>query len=240
MAAFARTSGTFFWWMRSASPSTMAVLPTPGSPTKTGLFLRRRQSTWMVRSSSASRPMSGSMCPCAARSTRLTVKVRNGSFTGRGAPSSSPSPSPVGPRPAALLAVLADAVRDVLEDVEPPDPLLLEQVDRVRAALAGDGHQHVAGVELAAAGALHVPGGALEHALEGRGLLGILLRAHRLEGAVEVLLELLLEQLQVGAAGEQHLRGDLVLGHRVEQVLQRHVLVTPSPGLGHRRLEGLL
>ena len=37
---------------RSARPSTMAVLPTPGSPTKSGLFLRRRASTWMVRSSS--------------------------------------------------------------------------------------------------------------------------------------------------------------------------------------------
>ena len=36
----------------SARPSTMAVLPTPASPTKSGLFLRRRQSTWIVRSSS--------------------------------------------------------------------------------------------------------------------------------------------------------------------------------------------
>ena len=47
-------------------PSAMAVLPTPGSPTNTGLFFRRRQSTCMVRSSSGSRPISGSSFPRAA------------------------------------------------------------------------------------------------------------------------------------------------------------------------------
>ncbi|KFM22760.1 hypothetical protein F751_2951, partial [Auxenochlorella protothecoides] len=35
--------------MRWARPSTMAVLPTPGSPISTGLFLVRRHSTRMVR-----------------------------------------------------------------------------------------------------------------------------------------------------------------------------------------------
>jgi hypothetical protein len=33
--------------MRWARPSTIAVLPTPGSPISTGLFLVRRESTWM-------------------------------------------------------------------------------------------------------------------------------------------------------------------------------------------------
>jgi len=33
-----------------ASPSAKAVFPTPGSPTKNGVFFRRRQSTCMVRS----------------------------------------------------------------------------------------------------------------------------------------------------------------------------------------------
>src|SRR5438046_2428075 len=51
---------------RSANPSTIAVLPTPGSPTKTGLFFRRRQRTWIVRSISRARPMSGSSRPLAA------------------------------------------------------------------------------------------------------------------------------------------------------------------------------
>src|ERR1700674_2235055 len=47
--------------IRRASPSAIAVLPTPASPTRRGLFLRRRQSTWITLSSSCSRPMSGSI-----------------------------------------------------------------------------------------------------------------------------------------------------------------------------------
>ena len=46
--------------MRWARPSTMAVLPTPGSPMSTGLFLVRRDSTCITRSISRSRPMTGS------------------------------------------------------------------------------------------------------------------------------------------------------------------------------------
>ena len=51
--------------MRRASPSTIAVLPTPGSPISTGLFFVRRDSTWMMRRISSSRPMTGSILPCA-------------------------------------------------------------------------------------------------------------------------------------------------------------------------------
>ena len=43
----------------------MAVLPTPGSPMSTGLFLVRRESTWMTRRISSSRPMTGSILPVA-------------------------------------------------------------------------------------------------------------------------------------------------------------------------------
>ena len=44
----------------------MAVLPTPGSPINTGLFLVRRESTWIVRRISSSRPMTGSSLPSRA------------------------------------------------------------------------------------------------------------------------------------------------------------------------------
>jgi hypothetical protein len=49
--------------MRWAMPSTMAVLPTPGSPMSTGLFLVRRESTCITRRISSSRPMTGSSLP---------------------------------------------------------------------------------------------------------------------------------------------------------------------------------
>ena len=63
-------SGTSPATMRWASPSTMAVLPTPGSPMRTGLFFVRRESTWMTRRISSSRPTTGSSLPDSASSVR--------------------------------------------------------------------------------------------------------------------------------------------------------------------------
>ncbi len=54
-----------------ANPSTIAVLPTPGSPIKTGLFLVRRERTCMTRSISLSRPITGSSFPSRAACVRL-------------------------------------------------------------------------------------------------------------------------------------------------------------------------
>ena len=58
-----RVSGTLPSTIILASPSAMAVLPTPDSPTKSGLFLRRLASICATRSTSASRPIKGSICP---------------------------------------------------------------------------------------------------------------------------------------------------------------------------------
>ena len=58
---------TIFW----ARPSTTAVLPTPGSPTSTGLFLVRRHSTCITRSISFSRPITGSSLPSRAAAVRF-------------------------------------------------------------------------------------------------------------------------------------------------------------------------
>ena len=56
--------------MRWARPSTIAVLPTPGSPISTGLFFVRRDRTWMTRRISSSRPMTGSSLPSSASCVR--------------------------------------------------------------------------------------------------------------------------------------------------------------------------
>src|SRR6185503_15777379 len=63
----------------SASPSTIAVLPTPGRPTSTGLFFVRRPRICSVRRISGSRPITGSSLPRRARSTRSSVYVRKAS-----------------------------------------------------------------------------------------------------------------------------------------------------------------
>ena len=66
-----RMSGTLPPAMSCASPSTMAVLPTPGSPRMSGLFFWRRARTCMTRSISRSRPITGSSFPSAASLVRL-------------------------------------------------------------------------------------------------------------------------------------------------------------------------
>ena len=68
-----RISGTSALTIFCASPSAMAVLPTPGSPMSTGLFLVRRLSTWMTRLISSSRPMTGSSLPSRAIAVRSRV-----------------------------------------------------------------------------------------------------------------------------------------------------------------------
>ena len=65
-------SGTSPAMMRWARPSTIAVLPTPGSPIRTGLFFVRRDSTCTTRRISVSRPMTGSSSPARARAVRST------------------------------------------------------------------------------------------------------------------------------------------------------------------------
>ena len=64
------TLGTSPLRIRTANPSTMAVLPTPGSPIRTGLFFVRRDSTCIVRRISSSRPITGSIFPRRAISTK--------------------------------------------------------------------------------------------------------------------------------------------------------------------------
>ena len=65
-----RLSGTSPSTIRCASPSTIAVLPTPGSPISTGLFLVRRERTWITRRISSSRPITGSSLPLRASAVR--------------------------------------------------------------------------------------------------------------------------------------------------------------------------
>ena len=63
-------SGTSPRTIRCASPSTTAVLPTPGSPIRTGLFFVLRDKIRITFRISESRPMTGSSFCSLARSTR--------------------------------------------------------------------------------------------------------------------------------------------------------------------------
>ena len=50
----------------NASPSTMAVFPTPGSPIRTGLFFVFLDNTLVILRISSSRPITGSILPALA------------------------------------------------------------------------------------------------------------------------------------------------------------------------------
>ena len=78
--------------MRCARPSTMAVLPTPGSPMRTGLFLLRRCRICMARRISSSRPMTGSILPCSARAVTSMVYFFSASRLSSAASSVTGSP----------------------------------------------------------------------------------------------------------------------------------------------------
>ena len=69
-------SGTSPATIRCASPSAIAVLPTPGSPISTGLFFVRRESTWIVRRISSSRPITGSSLPGLGGGGEVAAELR--------------------------------------------------------------------------------------------------------------------------------------------------------------------
>ena len=55
----AKQSGTSPFSIIAARPYTMAVLPTPGSPTYKGLFFSLRHNIWIVRNNSSFLPIMG-------------------------------------------------------------------------------------------------------------------------------------------------------------------------------------
>ena len=101
--------------IRLASPSTIAVFPVPGSPMSTGLFLVRRQSTWITRSSSGPRPISGSSLPSEAAWVRSTENsassgVSRAFFAGRRSARESSASRTTGARTPWRARILAAAV----------------------------------------------------------------------------------------------------------------------------------
>ncbi len=116
---FFSVSGTSPLTMRCARPSTMAVLPTPGSPISTGLFLVRRCRIWIVRRISSSRPITGSSLPSRARAVRSIVYLSSASRW----PSASWLSTPAPPRTASMAASSALRVRPASLAMRPVSPL---------------------------------------------------------------------------------------------------------------------
>ena len=136
---------------------------------------------------------------------------------------------------------LGDAVADVVDGVEPRHVLLLQEEDGVALALGEQGDQHVGAGHLLAAGGLHVDGGALQHALEAGGRLGVAGGAADQVGelVVDIFAEVAPQPVEIDVAGAEDGDRVLVLGQRQQQVLERRVLVPPLVGVGQRAVQSL-
>src|SRR3954465_15299435 len=125
--------------MLCASPSPMAVLPTPGSPISTGLFFVRRLSTCITRSISFSRPITGSSFFSRASCVRFRPNWSSTSDPDGPPLSPADAPAPAGapaPRRRPLLAT--GVAGEELDD-------LLAHAAQVGAEL----HEHLGGDTLA-------------------------------------------------------------------------------------------
>ena len=74
---FFKLAGTSPFTILRASPSTIAVLPTPGSPINTGLFFVLRDKTLVILLISSSRPITGSILPARTASFILRPYFSN-------------------------------------------------------------------------------------------------------------------------------------------------------------------
>mmetsp|Transcript_19181 Transcript_19181/g.48753 ORF Transcript_19181/g.48753 Transcript_19181/m.48753 type:complete len:246 (-) Transcript_19181:664-1401(-) len=112
-------SGTSLDTMRCARPSATAVLPTPGSPMSTGLFLVRRDRIWMARRTSSSRPITGSSLPSRAACVRSRAYLASASYL----PSGSWSVTLLAPRTSATaFSSLSPAAPSPLSRAAPKRP----------------------------------------------------------------------------------------------------------------------
>src|SRR5208283_1091250 len=102
--------------IRWAKPSTTAVLPTPGSPISTGLFLVRRERICMIRSISVSRPTQGSSLPSAASLVRFLPNWSRSLEDFLPSPGALPAPTGAGEHADDLVADLLGVGVEVQQD----------------------------------------------------------------------------------------------------------------------------
>ena len=136
---------------------------------------------------------------------------------------------------------LGDAVRDIVHRVEARHVLLLQEIDGVAFALGEHRHQHIGAGHFLAARGLDVDRGALQHALEAGGRLGVLdLGRHQIDQfVVDIIDQLAAQFLEIDRAGAQHRHRILVLGQGQQQMLERRVFVPAFIGIGQGAVQGL-
>ena len=147
----------------------MAVLPTPGSPTQSGLFLRRRHSTWIDPLQLRLPADEGVDAPFGGPGHQVhgvgLEGVLGGGFGLLGGLGALRAGGPA--------RLHRPAVGQVLEQGQPVDALALEQVGGLALLLLEQGHQDRAAVHLGPLGGDGVHDGPLHDPVEAQGGHGV-------------------------------------------------------------------
>ena len=131
---------------------------------------------------------------------------------------------------------LGDAMGNEVEDVEPGDALLGQELGRMALRLLENRRQDVAGVGFVPLRALDMENRRLQHAAKRHRLLGVARRAAALalDRFVEVGAERAPQRRQVGAAGGEDSLAVGIVRERVEQMLERQIGVLPRHRFAER------
>src|SRR5215213_9308305 len=217
----ARVSGTSSLTILWARPSTMAVLPTPGSPISTGLFLVRRDSTSMVVSTSSARPITGSSLPS------LAIRVRSRLY------SSSVGVELLGSRASPLLSTpRTTAPRSPVCESPKRESSLPTSSSSAASASSTCSGPYVGGTD-----GLGLLVGSEQGPLRIRGQRGRHILASFLSG---LLLQLGTHLVGVGVSLSEHPAHHPVLQSGVEQVLGVQIRAPPLRSLPGRSLQQLV
>ena len=131
---------------------------------------------------------------------------------------------------------LGDAVRDVVDRIEPGHVLFLQEINRVAFPLGEHRDQHIGTGHLLPAGGLDVDRGTLQNALKARRRLGVVLvgRNEVAEFVVDIGQHFAAQPFELDAAGAQHRDRVLILGQCQQQMLERGIFMPPVIRVGER------
>jgi hypothetical protein len=136
---------------------------------------------------------------------------------------------------------LGDAVADVVDRVVARHVLLLQEIRGMALALGEDRDQDVGAGHLFTTGRLDMDHGALDHALEAGGRLGVVgaVRHQVFEFGLKIVDETGPELVEIDAAGPHHRGRIRVIDQRQQKVFERRVLMVTLVCNRQRTMQGL-
>jgi hypothetical protein len=218
---------TIFW----ARPSTIAVLPTPASPSSTGLFFcGGRESAPRVRSR-ARGPMTGSSLLARANSVRSRPKLSSAGVLLL-PPLASPAGAPPPPGASSALGARAEQVEHLFADLFELEAEVHQHLGRHAVLLAEQAEQQVLGADVVVVEVAGLFDRVFDHLLGPRGLRQLAHGDH-VGAALDELLDLQADLAQVDVEVLQHVGPDArsFLDQAEQDVLGADVFVVEPLGL---------